>query len=135
MAKWCNGRRGRFKTYWGQPHGGSNPPLATKYYISPRGGMADPPGLEPGIRKDVLVQIQSRAYLGVIIMICDNCNYFNKGLNLINGAIFTSTHKGKSFSPKPFEYCPWCGNKLKEDKKDVDSDEDTKEIKVQKKGG
>lgn len=48
---------------------------------------------------------------------CD-CQDYLKGIAQINQAIVFSWTHDFLYDARPFEYCPWCGKKLEEEKEE-----------------
>lgn len=44
-----------------------------------------------------------------------NCSRYEKNINELNSCISYAWIHNREYTGEYFEYCPWCGNKLKED--------------------
>jgi rRNA maturation endonuclease Nob1 len=44
---------------------------------------------------------------------CSSCKKYKKWMPEIVDAQILSWNHGKGYTGKPFNYCPWCGSKLK----------------------
>lgn len=59
--------------------------------------------------------------MGIMYKECA-CDYWEQGMTQIDGFIMLGFSHGYRYSGRPFSYCPWCGQKIRETKK-----EETKE--------
>lgn len=52
------------------------------------------------------------------------CGEWEKGIKeIINAQAFYAYHDGTVYESRPFEFCPWCGKKLKKDGTEEEADQ------------